>query len=169
MKTKLILITIGVLIMGSWTQKQGEIKKMEWLLGTWETKTPKGSLYETWTKKSNTEFQGESYYLKNKDTLTFESVRLVEKGNKLHYIVSVKGQNNEQPVDFVSKSGSNSTSLIFENQQNDFPQTITYKKIRKDSLFAEISGMMNGKMAKQAFPMKKINNAPINCTINVLQ
>ncbi|AZA76649.1 hypothetical protein EG347_03510 [Chryseobacterium sp. G0186] len=156
MKTTLILTIIGIILIGSWTQKQNEIKKLDWLLGTWETKTPKGSLYETWTKKSNTELQGESYYLKNKDTLTFESIRLVEKENKLHCIVSVKGQHHEQPVDFVSTSGSSPTSLIFENKQNDFPQIITYKKIRKDSLFAEISGMMNGKMARQAFPMKKI-------------
>ncbi|MCQ9639290.1 DUF6265 family protein [Chryseobacterium sp. WG14] len=155
MKTKLIPAVIGLLIIGSWTQPS-EIKKLEWLLGTWETKTTKGSLYETWTQKSNTELQGESYYLKNKDTIHFESVRLVEKDRKLHYIVSVKGQHDEQPVDFISTPGSNPTSLVFENRQNDFPQTITYKKIRKDSLFAEISGLMNGKMARQAFPMKKI-------------
>lgn len=155
MKTKLIPAVIGLLIIGSWTQPS-EIKKLEWLLGTWETKTPKGSLYETWTQKSSTELQGESYYLKNKDTIHFESVRLVEKDRKLHYIVSVKGQHDEQPVDFISTPGSNPTSLVFENQQNDFPQTITYKKIREDSLFAEISGLMNGKMARQAFPMKKI-------------
>ncbi|CAH0260102.1 DUF6265 family protein [Chryseobacterium sp. Bi04] len=155
METKLIPAVIGLLIIGSWTQPS-EIKKLEWLLGTWETQTTKGSLYETWTQKSSTELQGESYYLKNKDTIHFESVRLVEKDRKLYYIVSVKGQHDEQPVDFISTPGSNPTSLVFENRQNDFPQTITYKKIRKDSLFAEISGLMNGKMARQAFPMKKI-------------
>ncbi|UKB86309.1 DUF6265 family protein [Chryseobacterium sp. MEBOG06] len=156
MKTKLILAMIGVSIAASWTQQQSEIKKIEWLLGTWEAKTSKGSLYETWTRKSDTELQGKSYYLKQKDTILFESVRLVEKDKKLHYMVSVKGQHNEQPVDFVSTSTSMPHALIFENKENDFPQIITYKKIRKDSLFAEISGMMNGKMARQAFPMKKI-------------
>jgi hypothetical protein len=156
MKTKLILAIIGLSIAASWTQQQSETKKIEWLLGTWETKTSKGSLYETWTRKSDTELQAKSYYLKQKDTILFESVRLVEKDKKLHYMVSVKGQHDEQPVDFVSTSMSKPHSLIFENKENDFPQRITYTKIRKDSLFAEISGMMNGKMTKQAFPMKKI-------------
>lgn len=156
MKTKLILAMIGLSIAASWTQQKSETKKIEWLLGTWETKTSKGSLYETWTRKSDTEFQAKSYYLKQKDTVLFESVRLVEKDKKLHYIVSVKGEHNEQPVDFTSISISKSNSLVFENKENDFPQRITYKKIRKDSLFAEISGMMNGKMNRQAFPMKKI-------------
>lgn len=156
MKTTLILAIIGLSIVGSWAQQQSKTKKIEWLLGTWETKTSKGNLYETWTRKSNTEFQGKSYYLKQKDTILLESVRMVEKEKKLHYIVSVKNHNNEQPVDFVSKPMKDPTSFVFENLQHDFPQTIIYKKVSKDSLFAEISGIMNGKMARQAFPMKKI-------------
>ncbi|KMQ65248.1 hypothetical protein ACM46_13225 [Chryseobacterium angstadtii] len=156
MKTKLILSAIGLAVLSAWTAKQSEIKKLEWLLGTWETKTPKGSLYETWTRKSETELQGKSYYLNKKDTIFSETVRLVEKDKKLHYMVSVKGQHGELPVDFVSTPASTPTSLVFENLQNDFPQTITYKKIRKDSLLAEISGTMNGKKGKQAFPMRKI-------------
>ena len=156
MKTKLILATVSILMIGSWTQRKSEIKKLEWLLGTWVTKTPKGSLYETWTRKSNTEFQGKSYYLKEKDTILFESVRLVERDSKIHYIVTVKKHNNELPVDFVSKEIKDPTSLVFENPLHDFPQAISYKKMGKDSLMAEISGTMNGRLAKQAFPMKKV-------------
>nr|WP_315028440.1 DUF6265 family protein [uncultured Chryseobacterium sp.] len=156
MKAKLILALISVLMIGSWAQQKNEIQKLQWLLGTWETKTSKGSLYETWTKKSNNEFQAKSYYLNKKDTLISESVRLVVKGKDLHYIVSVKNHNNELPIDFVSKGIKNPTSLVFENLQHDFPQKITYKKMGKDSLWAEISGMMNGKLAKQAYPMRKI-------------
>lgn len=156
MKTKLILSIISIMIAGSWAQQQGELNQLQWLLGTWETKTPKGSLYETWTRKSDTEFQGKSYYLKNKDTLLFESVRLVEKDKKLHYIVSVKGHNKQLPVDFASKEIKDPASLQFENPLHDFPQKITYKKQGKDSLLAEISGMMNGKMASQKFPMRKV-------------
>ncbi|TZF98684.1 hypothetical protein FW781_01795 (plasmid) [Chryseobacterium panacisoli] len=153
---RILILAIGLSIAGSWAQQQSETKKIEWLLGTWETKTSKGNLYETWIRKSNTEFQGKSYYLKQKDTILFETVRLIEKEKKLHYIVSVKNQNNEQSVDFASKPMKDPASLVFENLQHDFPQTITYKKVGRDSLFAEISGIMNGKMARQAFPMKKI-------------
>ncbi|NIF05169.1 hypothetical protein F3J23_06905 [Chryseobacterium sp. Tr-659] len=156
MKTKLILAIIVISFAGSWTQQQNETKKIEWLLGTWETKTSKGRLYETWTRKNANEFQGKSYYLKNKDTILFESVRLVEKDKKLHYIVSVKNHNNELPVDFVSKNIKDPSSLIFENPSHDFPQSISYKKKGKDSLFAEISGMLNGKQSKQGFAMKKL-------------
>ncbi|SFN94198.1 hypothetical protein SAMN05421594_4801 [Chryseobacterium oleae] len=156
MKTKLILSAIILAILSAWTLQHNEIQKLEWLIGTWETKTPKGSLYETWTRKSDTEFQAKSYYLNKKDTIMFEFVRLIEKDKKLHYMVTVKGQHDEIPVDFVSTSGSKPTSLIFENQQNDFPQIITYKKISKNSLIAEISGTLKGKKENEIFAMKKI-------------
>lgn len=156
MKTKLAFGIISLIIIGSWAQQQGELHKLQWLLGTWETKTSKGSLYETWKRKSPTEFLGKSYYLKSKDTLLFESVRLIEKDKKLHYIVSVKNHNNELPVDFISKEIKDPASLLFENPAHDFPQAISYKKQGKDSLIAEISGMMNGRMANQKFPMRKV-------------
>ncbi len=156
MKTKLILSIFSIIFLYSWIKKPNEISKLSWLIGTWETKTPKGSLYETWTRKSATEFQGKSYYLNKKDTLLFESVLLVEKEKKLHYIVSVGNQNEGLPVDFVSKDFSDPASLVFENPQHDFPNVITYRKITKDSLIAEISGTINGQKAKQSFPMKKI-------------
>ncbi|KXH84361.1 DUF6265 family protein [Chryseobacterium kwangjuense] len=156
MKTKLFFSVIGLTILSAWSMKQNEIKKLEWLIGTWETKTPKGSMYETWTVKNNSEFQGKSYYIKNKDTIVSESVRLLEKDKKLHYMVSVAKQHAGLPVDFVSKNNQDPSYIVFENPQNDFPQIITYKKINKDSLVAEISGMMNGKQMKQTFAMKKV-------------
>lgn len=41
-----ILIAIVVLaVIGAWTMKQKtDITKAEWLIGTWENKTPKGSI-----------------------------------------------------------------------------------------------------------------------------
>ena len=156
MKAKLILAVIGIWTAGSWAQQQSELKKMEWLLGTWETKTPKGSLYETWTRKNNTEFQGKSYFLKNKDTLLFETVRLIEKDKKLHYTVSVKKQNGGLPVSFAAENISENEAVVFENPLHDFPQAISYRKTGKDSLLAEISGSKNGREMKQQFPMKKM-------------
>ncbi|WP_027386030.1 DUF6265 family protein [Chryseobacterium gregarium] len=156
MKTKLILTIISLYISGSWAQQQNKIDNLKWLLGTWETKTSKGSLYETWTRKNETEFQAKSYYLNKRDTIEFESVRLVEKEKKLHYMVSVKSSNRDSPVDFVSKAIRDPAFLVFENRQHDFPQMITYRKVGEDSLYAEISGNINGKLSKQAFPMKKI-------------
>lgn len=157
MKATLIFSIIGLLILTSWKyEPSNELKKLEWLIGTWINKTPKGDMYETWTKKSASEFQGKSYYLKEKDTVILESVQLVEKEKKLYYIVSVSGQNKELPVSFASTKNPDPSHLVFENLQHDFPQRISYKKIDKDALIAEISATKNGKTKKVTFPMQRM-------------
>lgn len=156
MRTKLFFTVIGLIIFCSWTiQQKNEIKKAELLIGTWENKTQRGSIYETWTKISDDEFSGKSYVLKEKDTIVFETIRLVQEQDGLFYIPIVKNQNDDLPVRFALKTISD-TELIFENPRHDFPQMISYTKINKDSLVAEVSGTKNGQERKQTFPMKRV-------------
>lgn len=132
-----------------------DISKANWLIGTWENKTLKGSIFETWIKTNDHEFSGKSYMINQKDTIVFENIRLVQEQGVLFYIPIVKNQNNGLPVRFTAKTISE-TKLVFENQQHDFPQIISYTKIHRDSLVAEISGTKNGQTRKQTFLMKRV-------------
>jgi hypothetical protein len=155
--TKIFITLVGLAILCGWTTRQtNEIKKAEWLIGTWENKTQRGSIYETWVRVSDDEFSGMSYIIKEKDTVVFENIRLVQKQDGLYYIPTVKNQNDGLPVRFTSKTISE-TQLVFENPEHDFPQIISYTKITSDSLVAEISGAKNGQEQKQTFPMKRVH------------
>jgi hypothetical protein len=155
-RTKTSIILVSLTILCAWTTKQtNDIKKAEWLTGTWENKTSKGSIYETWSKSNDDEFNGKSYIVKEKDTIIFETIKLVQEQNGLFYIPSVYNQNKNLPIRFSAKIISE-TQLVFENPQHDFPQTISYTKITSDSLVAEISGTKNGQERKQTFPMKLV-------------
>ncbi|MFP8894067.1 DUF6265 family protein [Chryseobacterium sp. EZn1] len=158
MKTgaKFFITIVSLIILYAWTIKQKkDIQKVEWLIGTWENKTQKGSIYETWTKSGQNEFSGKSYSVKDKDTIVFENIRLLQEKNGLYYIPTVKNQNDGLPVRFVAKAISEN-QLVFENPQHDFPQIIAYTKITSDSLITEISGTKNGQNRRQTFPMKKV-------------
>lgn len=155
-RTILFIVVAGLIGLCAWTTKQAnDIEKAGWLIGTWENKTPKGSIYETWDKANDNEYSGKSYIVKEKDTVVFESIRLVQERDGLFYIPVVKNQNNNLPVRFATKTISE-TQLVFENPQHDFPQNISYTKITNDSLVAEISGIRNGQERKQVFPMKRV-------------
>lgn len=149
------LLAIGMYLFGSWnTASENPLKKSEWLIGTWENKSL-GNMYETWVKINEQEFFGKSYVLKKKDTMIFETIRLLQQNNTVFYIPTVKDQNDGLPVRFASKTISD-TELVFENPSHDFPQVISYKRINADSLVAEISGTRNGKVRSQIFPMKRV-------------
>ncbi len=156
MKAKFFIAIIGLTFLFSWTSKQAStINKARWLIGTWENKTSRGTIYETWNKTSDKAFTGKSYFLKEKDTVIIENIQLVQEGEVLFYVPTVKNQNGGLPVRFTAKSISD-TQMVFENLQHDFPQIISYTKISADSLVAEISGKKNGRERKQSFAMKRI-------------
>lgn len=153
--TNLLVAIIGMTILSAWATKQAnDLKKAEWLIGTWENKSPKGVVYETWGKANDNELSGKSYIVRDSDTIVFETIRLLQEQDQLLYIPTVKNQNDGLPVRFVAKEQS-ATRLVFENPQHDFPQIISYTRIGTDSLVAEISGTQNGRERKQTFPMKR--------------
>lgn len=155
-KGQILFAFTGILITCGWAgQSDKPIQKAGWLIGTWENKTQRGSMYETWTKMNEEEIHGKSYILKEKDTVVFETIRLLQEKNNLFYIPVVKDQNNNRPVRFSSKLIS-PDKLVFENPGHDFPQMISYTRIGMDSLVAEISGTKNGKERTIIFPMKRL-------------
>ena len=101
------------------------------------------------------ELFGKSYILKEKDTIVFETIRLIREQDNLFYIPTVKNQNNNQPVRFALKAISD-TAFVFENLKHDFPQVISYTKINTDSLVATTSGTKNGQERSETFPMKRL-------------
>ena len=149
------LIIIATCLYSCFGHTHAQVSKAGWLTGTWENKTSKGSMYETWTKVSDTELMGKSYLVKDKDTIVFETIQLIQEKGNMVYIPTVKNQNNGLPVRFASKLVT-ADSLVFENKEHDFPQTICYVRSSPNTLVAEISGSKNGKERKQIFAMKKL-------------
>jgi hypothetical protein len=131
-----------------------QLEKANWFIGEWRNTTKESDFTEKWVKKSDSTFFGESYVIVAKDTVFYETVVLEQKKDSLFYTVSVKDQNKEKPVSFYLTISSKN-ELVFENPKHDFPNKITYTQVTRDSLVAEISGIQNGKEAKEAFSMKR--------------
>lgn len=136
------------------SKQYGQLEKNNWLIGSWGHTSPEGTLAEKWTKANDSVYKGESFFIIGKDTVFAEYIDLIEANGKLTYTVSVKGQNNEEPVPFEMTS-SDENKTVFENPKHDFPNKITYTKINNDSLVAVISGMQKGKPATETFAMKR--------------
>ena len=154
-KTTLILLFLVIVsCKDKESTEKDKIKTANWLLGKWGTKTADGTLSENWKQLNDSTFQGESFFIKGKDTLHFESIILQQKGEQLFYNATVKGQNENKAVPFRLTLTSEK-QLIFENPEHDYPQKITYNFINKDSLVTSISGIQLGKPSSEKFGMKK--------------
>ncbi|MFV8371371.1 DUF6265 family protein [Flavobacterium sp. LB2P74] len=156
-KTTLILLLLVIVSCKNYDSNKNEkIKAASWLLGNWENKSADGNLSEIWKKVNDSTFQAESYFIKEKDTLHFETITLQQKGEELTYNAAVKGQNNDKLVSFKLTTATDK-QLVFENPKHDYPQKISYTQITPENLAAKITGIQQGKPSSEQFSMKKIN------------
>lgn len=151
---KILLSLIIVIIITSCNNKYSKIEKANWFIGDWENVSDEGSFREIWTKKNDSVYSGLSIVVIEQDTVFYENVSLEQKKDSVFYNVSVKGQNKEQAVSFYLTSSDND-KLVFENPNHDYPSKITYSKVSKDSIVAEIFGLKDGKKITESFPMSR--------------
>lgn len=151
---KILLSLIIVIISTSCNNKYSKIEKANWFIGDWENVSDEGSFREIWTKKNDSIYSGLSIVVIEQDTVFYENVSLEQQNDSVFYNVSVKGQNKEQAVSFYLTSSDNN-KLVFENPNHDYPSKITYSKVSKDSIVAEIFGLKDGKKITESFPMSR--------------
>lgn len=155
---KLILSMAAVSIIACQNKSEknfDELEKMSWLVGEWENKMPEGVLTETWTKSNDSTFIGKTLFINEKDTLHSEDIVLTQKGETLLYIPTVKGQNDDKPIEFKMTESKTENEFAFENPKHDYPQKIVYKKVSDTNLVATISGKQQGKPSSESYPMTK--------------
>ena len=154
---KKVILFLLILLFFASCQKSKEVSKIvgnDWLLGKWENKSAAGNLLEIWKKANDSLFIGESYFIKEKDTLHSEKIELKQKGENLYYISTIKGQNNDKPITF-NHNIEIEKQLIFENPTVEYPKRIVYKPLTKDRIFIEVSGIQQGKPSSARYSMKK--------------
>lgn len=155
---KLILSMAAVSIIACQNKSEknfDELEKMSWLVGEWENKMPEGVLTETWVIYNDSVFAGRTVFVKDKDTLHYEEILLTQKGETLLYIPTVKGQNDNKPVEFRMTESKTENEFAFENPAHDYPQKIVYKKVSDTNLVATISGKQQGKPSSESYSMTK--------------
>lgn len=129
--------------------------KAEWFMGNWVSHFPGADVYENWHRVNDRELAGYSYTRQQGDSIPFETIRLLEDDQGLHYIVTGAGQPGDSSVRFTASIVSD-TLLQFDNPKHDFPTRIRYRRVTTDSIYAEISGMQEGREERQGFPMQRV-------------
>lgn len=127
-----------------------EIENLNWLIGTWQHIGLENT-YETWEKTNDTLLEGAVWKLKGADTIVTETIQIKLTPSAVFYIPIIENQNEGKPVIFTQISGD-FEALIFENQQHDFPNLISYNKIGED----KIAAWIGGKGKRIPFNMKRV-------------
>lgn len=133
---------------------QSDVHELHWLNGWWQNPSKVGIAFEDWKLNDNGTMTGRSGMVVGKDTIASETLVIEQKENKIYYIPTVKGQNNDQPIPFEMTSAV-ADSFVFENKEHDFPNRIVYYKLPNNKLTAVIYGTMNGQPASERFELSR--------------
>lgn len=148
----IFILSLILLIQSSYAQEATDLKKLEWLVGTWNqtnTSKPGRTAHECWMKPEANKLSGYAVTMQGTDTLFKEKTTILIKDNALYYVAEVPG--NKEPV-YFKFTELTSSSFVCENPEHDFPKKITYQ-FDGTKLKAQISG--NGKAIDYYFERKK--------------
>ena len=108
------------------TSVTNQLKKMEWLLGTWArtNSKPGKTSFETWVKKNDNEWTGVGVTLHGRDTSFVEKLRIVIEKGHLYYVADVP--ENKKLV-YFEMTAVTADGFVCENPMHDFPKKITYQ------------------------------------------
>lgn len=149
---KLIILFFLVSHRG-FTQQKISMNELSWLTGTWKMETVGRTIEEVWSQVIYKKMYARTITKKNGTVVGKETV-VIDQNND-GTIFYHAHPSNQKPASFKLVK-IDSTSMIFENKEHDFPQRIIYRKLPHDSLDASIEGIMKGKMKKISFPYAKV-------------
>jgi len=126
----------------SMTKPVISLKDLYFMEGNWvDASGTMPGFNEKWVIQGDTLIQVIGYFVTKKDTSIMEAIKVKMIHGNLHYIPKIENQNNGAEIPYELGEGSTIDSLIFFNQEHDFPQVINYVKKSSDSIIVYLSGM----------------------------
>ncbi len=130
-----------------------ELRSLE---GTWFMPTDRGDRLEIWTYQNDSTLTGRDVRIKpeNGDSVLLETIRLELRDTNIFYIVTARGQNNNQPVIFRLTS-ADENGYLFENPQHDDPERIRYRLLSNREIQVTLEGERNGRPVKTEYVFER--------------
>lgn len=129
-------------------------EKLNWIVDNWIYKDGDNITYENWIKENDSLLIGESYTVRNSDTVFSEQLKIERIEGDVYYTAVVK--HNPGPVRFMLvELGDN--KAVFENPEHDFPNRIIYELRDNSVLHAKVEGKdKNGRAASLELFYKRV-------------
>jgi len=129
-----------------------DFEKLSWLEGAWVARPAPGEenrdsnmvSVESWQRIDARTLEGNSYTIKQGDTVFTEKLKLEQNEEGIFYIAAVP--HNPAPV-YFKLIRIDEDEAVFENPAHDFPNRIIYRRERGevDTLHARIEGVRKGR------------------------
>lgn len=128
------------------------LTELSWLAGCWEMRQGGRTTLEHWMAPAGALMLGMSRTVRDGKAIEYEFLRISQEADGIYYIALPSGQRETR----FKLTDSNGRTLVFQNPEHDFPQTITYELNEDGSLLASIAGKSGDQQKTIEFPMQRV-------------
>jgi len=115
-----------------------DLADLAWMAGDWQTDANGRTISdEHWARPAGGVMIGMSRTVAGNKLVSFESLRIEQRGESIFYVASVKGR---CPATDFKLTRQNAQEAIFENPDHDFPKRIIYRKQSAQEMTALVDG-----------------------------
>ena len=151
-----VLFCAPAFIFAQITNKKSAFRAVRAIEGVWFMPTDRGDRLEIWKTEDDSTMVGRSVRIKQEDgdTVTLETLRLTLRDTNIIYSATVRGQNNNKPVDF-ELTEAYSDEFLFENPAHDDPKKIRYILLGNRELQVTTEGQKSGRTVTREFVFER--------------
>lgn len=113
------------------TQDNIDFSSLSWISGNYADTSR--NFFEYWVISGDSQLKGQGYSVKGSDTTFMEELTIKKADGKWCYIVKM---GREETIFHLK--GETSDSLVFENEENEFPKRIIYARKEDNKILASI-------------------------------
>ena len=130
------VVYIASLLLGAFSQAKAAdpLEKLQWLAGSWKLENNGKLIEEQWMRPAGGMMVGMSRTVVGGKTVSFEFLRIEERGDTLVYIAQPEGH----PGTEFRLAEATESEWVFANPQHDFPKRIRYRRNADGSATARI-------------------------------
>jgi hypothetical protein len=122
--------------------------------GKWKMDVENVEVYEEWQLVNENELTGISYTIEDGVKNISENLYLKKFADQWAYVAVPENQS----ITLFALTEHSPKKFLFENQEHDFPQKISYEFHKDGSMTAAIEGEVNGEIKRREFTFKIVEN-----------
>lgn len=152
MQNQILSITVALTLgVAHLAKPPARVDSLRWMTGCWEQRGARRTIEEHWTRPAGGTMMGLGRTIRHgpggDSIANYEFTRIVERSGKLVFVAQPSGQ---KLAEFAEESLTDS-SVTFSNPAHDYPQSVSYARRGKDSLYARTDGVVGGKSRRIEF------------------
>ena len=129
------------------------LSDLAWMSGSWAGTMNGLRAEEFWSPADGTMMASVHRDLKDGRTVSFEFLRIEQRGDSLVHFATPRGRNTT-PFPLQSLAGR---KVVFENLAHDYPQRILYWAGGNDTLHARTEGVVNSKLESEEWTWTRVD------------